>query len=439
MMKVDSIHMYQQRRAALLENLPDNSLALCFAAKVRYRNHDTEYPYRQHSDFYYLTGFNEPNAILALRKTTQGVSVMIFNQVRDASQEVWTGKRLGQDNACELLGVDEAHAIDTFDEHLPRLLTDCDHFFYTTSQCMKTDRRILYTLDSLRQKSRSGVRVPHSVHDFSHEVARLRIIKSQSEIALMQQAVDMSVQAHKRAMRVCEPGMKEYALEAEIMHTFLKWGARSPAYGNIVAGGANACVLHYVENTATLKSGDLVLIDAGAEYNNYAADITRTFPVDATFTGPQKAIYELVLEAQTKAIEKIKPGTPWPDLQTCIVKILTQGLVDLNILQGEVEGLIEQKAYQTFYMHNSGHWLGLDVHDVGDYKQGDEWCQLAENMALTVEPGLYIAPSETVDETWWNIGVHIEDDIVVTQTGANVLSGDLPRTVADIEMICAGK
>lgn len=429
---------YLTRREALLKRLPQNSLVVCYAAKTRVRNGDAEYLFRQDSNFYYLTGFNEPKAILVLRKTDAGTQTILFNQPRDPEKETWTGPILGQTAAPDALGVDEAYPFETFESKLSELFTGCEHFYYTTSQNMKTDRKIFYCLDQLRHRARSGIIAPHTCHDLAFEIGQLRLIKSAPEIEAIQTAVDISVQAHTRAMQVCKAGMKEYELEAALMHTFYQHGSRAPAYNNIVAAGKNACVLHYVDNQAEIHDQDLVLIDAGAEFQNYAADITRTFPANGRFTPEQKSIYELVLQAQLAAIEIAKPGTPWTDLQTTIVRILTQGLLELGILKGTLETLIETKAYQPFYMHNSGHWLGLDVHDAGAYKTQDTWCTLASGMVLTIEPGLYISPSETVDKKWWHIGVRIEDDILITPTGARVLSEALPKTVDEIEALMAG-
>jgi len=431
---------YEGRRRQLIASLQENSAAIVPSAAIRYRNADAEYPFRQHSDFYYLTGFNEPDALLLITTRNNQPKTILFNRPNDPAQECWTGPRLGQENAGEILGVDEAYDINLLDQQMTEILADLNHIYYPFTQSDIWDARIMRWLQVLQRQVRQGVTMPASIHDLAPACHDLRLRKSAEEIERMRMAAKVTVDGHRRAMQIAKAGCYEYELEAELTHEFTRQGCRSHAYTPIVAAGNNSCVLHYVDNNSQVNAGDLILIDAGAEYQNYAADVTRTFPVDGTFTAKQQAIYEIVCAAQLAVIEQVKPGTPWPYLQETAAKIITQGLVDVGLLSGEVNELIEQRAYTKFYMHTSGHWLGLDVHDVGGYKVDDEWRQLEPNMALTVEPGIYIPEgTEGVDEDWWKIGVRIEDDVVVTEKGCDVLSADLPKTVADIEALMSGK
>lgn len=429
---------YKTRRLKLADQLLENSIAIIPAAGELLRNGDAHYRFRQDSDFYYLTGFNEPDALLVITSGPNSQSIL-FNRVRNPAEEQWTGKRLGQEGAVNELGMNAAFGVSAIAEELPKLLSGTTAVYFKLGRNLLLEKRITQALTALKTQVRKGVKPPDSFCDLEPIISEMRLFKSDAELELMRRAAAISVQAHRRAMRVCREMEHEYQLEAELIYEFSRQGCRSVAYDPIVGGGENACILHYTDNNKPLRSGDLVLIDAGGEYGNYAADITRTFPVNGTFTPDQKSIYELVLKAQKAGIAAIKPGLPWNAVQQIIVRILTAGLCDLGILQGDVDALIEKEAYKPFYMHNSGHWLGLDVHDSGQYKINNEWRPLEPGMVLTVEPGLYISAGLSgVDKRWWDIGVRIEDDVVVTKTGHEVLTGALPVDVDDIEALMRG-
>jgi Xaa-Pro aminopeptidase len=402
------------------------------------RNRDVEFPYRPESDFYYLTGFEEPAAVAVLVPGRAEGEFILFCRERDPKMELWTGTRHGPRGARAHFGAAEAHPIGAIDDILPGLLENRAKVYYTMGSNPDFDQRITEWLKGIRRKSRAGVHPPDEIVSLEHLLHEMRLFKSRSELVTMRRAAEISVAAHRRAMQACRPGMPEYQLEAELSHEFISRGARSHAYPPIIGGGGNACILHYTENDAMLADGDLVLIDAGAEYRGYAADITRTFPVNGRFSPAQRAVYELVLAAQHAAIAKVQPGNHWNDPHDAAVRVLTQGLVRLGLLKGAVRTLIRNRAYQRFFMHRTGHWLGMDVHDVGDYKIGDSWRLLEPGMVLTVEPGLYIpAGSRGVAKKWWNIGVRIEDDVLVTRGGNEVLTHGAPKTVAEIEALMA--
>lgn len=426
---------YQARRKKLAQMFPEGAVAMFSGADEHIRNGDAHYRFRQASDFYYLTGFNEPNAMLLIVAGNEGESYL-FNNVRDPAAEQWAGKRLGQEGACQILGMQDSFPIATLDEKLPDLLSDKSTIYYALGSQSTLNNIILNALDKLKGQVRKGIKVPGTLCDIYPLLSEMRLFKSPAEIALMRRAADISVMAHKRAMRACRELLNEHQLEAELLYEFARNGCRSVAYDPIVGGGANACILHYTDNNQPLVQGELVLIDAAGEFENYAADITRTFPVNGRFSESQRQIYELVLTAQKAGIACIRPGVAWSLVQETIVRILTNGLCDLGILQGDVEGLVKNEAYKPFYMHNSGHWLGLDVHDSGRYKRNNEWRVFEPGMVLTVEPGLYIrANMPDVDERWWNIGVRIEDDILVTPDGHENLTRALPVDIADIEAL----
>lgn len=425
---------FTARRASLARQLPDGAIAIISAASESLRNGDAHYRFRQQSDFYYLTGFNEPDAVLLIVAGFEGDSYL-FNRPRNTLEEQWTGKRLGQEGARDELGMQEAFPFASFETMLPDFLADKSAVFYPLGHHAQLDKQILCALQTLKSRSRRGIQAPDCLRDIEPLISEMRLIKSDAEIELMRRAAASSVAAHKRAMRACRGLNNEYQLEAELLYELTRQGCRSVAYDSIVGGGANACVLHYTANNQPLTLGDLVLIDAGGEFDNYAADITRTFPINGQFTKPQRQLYCLVLKAQQAGIALIKPGCPWPLIQETIVRILTTGLCELGILTGDVDTLITTDAYKSFYAHSSGHWLGLDVHDCGRYKIDGEWRTLEPGMVLTVEPGLYITPTEGVDERWWNIGIRIEDDILVTQQGYENLTAALPVEIADIEAL----
>lgn len=411
-------------------------VAIIPTAPVRVRNRDVDFPFRPDSDFYYLTHFPEPEAVAVFIPGREHGEFILFCRQRDPEREIWDGRRAGQEGACTYYGADDSFPIDDIDEILPGLLENKSKVFYSMGRDAEFDTRLIAWVNEVRAKARHGVSAPGEFVDLNHIVHEMRLIKRPEEIKLMKRAAKISAQAHQRAMRAARPGIKEYELEAELLYEFKKGGSAFPAYPPIVGSGANTCILHYVENDAEVADGDLVLIDAGAEFDAYAADITRTFPVNGKFSGAQKAIYEIVLAAQLAAIEHVRPRAHWNDAHDVAVKILVQGLVDLKILQGDVDGLIERGDYKRFYMHRTGHWLGMDVHDVGDYKIEGTWRELEPGMVMTVEPGLYISGGHAdVDARWHNIGVRIEDDVLVTATGNEVLSQDAPKSIADIEAI----
>ncbi|MGB5098329.1 MAG: Xaa-Pro aminopeptidase [Porticoccaceae bacterium] len=429
---------FARRRRDLMATMSKNSIAILTAAPAQVRSRDTYFPYRQDSNFFYLTGFPEPEAVLVLiPKRPQGQFVL-FCRERDRSREIWDGRRAGPEGARELYGADDAFPIDDIDEILPGLLEGRDRVYYALGRNRTFDTRLLDWIDGIRARARSGAVPPDEFVDLDHLVHEARLFKTATELKVMRKAGAISARAHCRAMRAARPGLYEYQLQAEIEHTFASEGARYPAYGSIVGGGANACVLHYVENSAPLQDGDLVLIDAGCELEHYAADITRTFPVSGKFSAPQQALYEVVLAAQLAAIDVARAGNHWDEPHRVTVKIITQGLVDLGLLKGDVDDLIARNAYTDFYMHRAGHWLGMDVHDVGDYKVDNEWRLLEPGMVMTVEPGIYVAPdNRKVAKKWRGIGIRIEDDVVITRKGPEILTAGVPKTVADIERLMA--
>ena len=429
---------FARRRKALMEVMEPNSIAIVPSAPERQRSRDTEYPYRQDSDLHYLSGFPEPGAVLALIPGREHGEFVLFCRDRDPDREIWDGYRAGPEGACRDYGADDAFPIDDIDDILPGLLEGRERVYYAMGKDREFDRQVMDWVNSIRAKVRSGATPPGEFLDLNHFLHDLRLIKSAAELRLMRHAGEISARAHSRAMRYCQPGVMEYQLEAEILHEFAMAGARFPAYSSIVGGGKNGCILHYIENNAALKNGDLVLIDAGCEYETYAADITRTFPVNGIFSAEQRALYEWVLKAQRAAIAEIRPGNHWNRPHEVSVQVLTEGLVELGLLQGEVDELIANEAYREFYMHRVGHWLGLDVHDVGDYKIDGQWRLLEPGMVMTVEPGLYVAPdNERVARKWRGIGIRIEDDVVVTKEGCEVLTDGVPKEPDDIEALMA--
>jgi Xaa-Pro aminopeptidase len=399
------------------------------------RNRDVDFPFRPDSDFYYLTGFPEPQAVAVLAPGRPHGEYLLFCRERDPEMETWNGRRAGPEGAVSQYGADDAFPIGDIDDILPGLLESRERVFYTMGAVPAFDNRVIGWVNAIRSQSRAGKHAPDEFISLAHFVHDMRLYKSRAEIKAMRQAADISARAHRRAMEICRPGMMEYELEAEFLHEFRKHGGE-PAYPAIVGGGENACILHYTENDAPLADGDLVLIDAGTEHDYYASDITRCFPVNGRFSTAQRAIYELVLDAQLAAVEEVKPGNGWNAPHEAAVKVLTRGLVKLGLLKGRPATLIKDQAYRQFYMHRTGHWLGMDVHDVGDYKVGEEWRVLEPGMVLTVEPGLYIAAgSKGVARKWQNIGVRIEDDVLVTRDGNDVLSKNVPKAVEEIEVL----
>lgn len=414
-----------------------DSIAILPAAPVRHRNNDVEYAYRQDSDFYYLSGFGEPEAVAVLIPGREQGEYVMFVRDRDPARETWDGRRAGPAGVTRDYGAHDAFPITDMDEILPGLLENRAKVFYTMGVYADFDQRVVGWVNGLRTQARNGRHPPQEFVALDHILHDMRLFKSRAEVSLMRESARIAARAHVRAMRFCRPGRHEYEVMAEIVHEFRSHNADT-SYQPIVGGGANSCVLHYRDNDRPLKSGDLLLIDAGCEYECYASDITRTFPVSGRFTPEQRAVYEVVLEANRAAIGKVRPGNHWNDPHAAAVHIITQGLVKLGLLRGRVAKLEREGAYKRFFMHRTGHWLGMDVHDVGDYKIGDEWRVLEPGMAMTVEPGIYIpAGVRGVSKRWHNIGIRIEDDVIVTRTGAEVLTAEAPKEIKAIEAVMA--
>jgi Xaa-Pro aminopeptidase len=426
---------FSERRLALLEQLDNNSAAIIFSASEKTRSNDTEYHFRQDSTFYYFTGFVEPEAVLLLTKKDGQLQTILFNRTKNALQEIWHGRRLGQEAALARFDIDQALPVDELSQRLPELVAGCDTLYHDF-----TDDNEEF-IEALSNELQAGVRqecsAPCQLSNLRLLTDEMRLFKQPQELDVMRRAAKISSDAHSRAMIQCQAGLFEYQLEANILHHFAMNGARFAAYNTIVGGGENACILHYTENESVLNDGELVLIDAGCELHGYAADITRTFPVNGTFSSEQKAIYQLVLNAQFAAIELLVPGSTIKAANDVVIQIMTQGLVDLGILRGDVNELIENDAHKAFYMHGLSHWIGLDVHDVGGYGCAKRTRILKIGMTLTVEPGLYISADSGVDEKWHNIGVRIEDDILITATGNEVLTKDVVKAVDEIEALMA--
>jgi Xaa-Pro aminopeptidase len=431
---------FARRRRELMDNMEENSIAILPAAPERRRNRDIEHPYRQDSDFWYLSGFPEPEAVMALIPGRAHGEFVVFCRERNREMETWHGYRSGPEGAVKDYGADDAFPISDIDEILPGLIEGRDRVYYDMGRDPEFDRQVMSWVNSIRAKVRSGAHPPGEFLALTHLLHDQRLFKSTAEIKVMRHAGEIAAAAHVRAMLAVKPGMYEYQLEAEYLHEFMLQGARSPAYPSIVGGGRNGCILHYINNDQKLKDGDLVLVDAGAEYECYASDITRTFPVNGKFSAEQQAVYEVVLAAQHAAIDQARPGRHWNDPHEAAVRVLTQGMKDLGLLKGEVSELIETEAYRRFYMHRTGHWLGLDVHDVGDYKVHDEWRVLEPGMVMTVEPGIYIAPDDdTVAAKWRGIGIRIEDDVAITRKGHDIFTAGVPKEVAEIEKLMKKK
>ncbi|NVK39097.1 MAG: Xaa-Pro aminopeptidase [Gammaproteobacteria bacterium] len=431
---------FVKHRENLFQAMADNSVAVIPSAYIHLRNRDADYPFRQSSDFFYLTGFTEDSACLVLQKKQGQCRTILFCQAKVKEMEIWTGYRLGPEAAIAELTLDEAFTITELDDKLPEYMSDCDQVYAAWGSEKQWDQRLIDAIEKVKLKARTGVQAPTAMQAIEPLLHELRLIKGPAEIELMAKAASISAHAHQQAMARVQPGMFEYQLEGTIRQYCAEQGSRFDAYTSIVGSGENACILHYTHNDQQIKDGDLILIDAGCELNHYASDITRTFPANGIFSKEQKALYEVVLNAQLAAIEAVKPGNHFNHPHEAALQVLTQGLVDLGLLSGDVDSLIKEEAYKPFYMHRTSHWLGMDVHDVGAYKQDGEWRVLEPGMVLTIEPGLYVAPDdETVDAKWRGIGIRIEDDVLVTQDGHSILSFEAPKTVADIEALMAGQ
>ncbi len=417
--------------------LMGEGVAIIPTAPIRNRNSDVDFIFRPDSDFYYLTHFPEPEAVAVFVPGRAQGEFLLFCRERCPEKEQWQGRRAGQEGAVATYGADDAFPIDDIDDILPGLLENKHRVFYSMGRHAEFDGVVLEWINEVRGKARSGVVAPGEFVDPNHLLHEMRLIKRPEEITLMRRAAAVGGEGHLRAIRACAPGLHEYELEAELLYAFRKGGSEYPAYPPIVAGGANACILHYTENNAVLKNGALVLIDAGCEIDGYASDITRTFPVGPRFSPEQRELYNLVLAAHGAALDAVGPGVEWPSAHNAAVRVLTQGLVDLKLLQGTVDGLIESGGYKRFYMHRTGHWLGLDVHDVGDYRVGDKPRILEPGMVTTVEPGLYVTAGDDIPKGFHDIGIRIEDDVLITKAGYEILSHSVPRSASDIEALRA--
>lgn len=451
MQSMNKTNIYQQRRIVLAKQMLSKTgggIAIISTAPEVARNRDSEFPYRHDSDFFYLTGFEEPGATLVLKASGEGqLESHLFCRPKDLEREIWDGIRLGPEAAPAALGVEFAYSNQTLDQKLGELLADQDAIYIRLAESAEADRRLRHWMKQVRSQSRAGINPPSEFHDVECLIHEMRLFKDAHEIDTMRKAAAISARAHIRAMQMCKPGLREYQIEAELLHEFRSSGAQSVAYNSIVAGGANSCILHYRAGSTELRSGELCLIDAGCELDGYASDITRTFPVNGKYTGPQRALYDITLAAQEASIAKTKPGNTFMQPHEAALRVLTQGLLDEKLLKladyGSLENAIETGAYRRFYMHRTSHWLGMDVHDVGSYresidgmKQEDKpWRVLKSGMVLTIEPGLYIRPADDVDEAFWNIGIRIEDDAVVNDAGCELISRGVPVKADEIESL----
>ena len=429
----EDILLYRGRRDRLARAM-QSGIAVVPTAPERLRSRDSHYPYRFDSHFYYLSGFAEPESVLVI-VAGEAPRTLLFCRERNPEREVWDGFRHGPDAAKERYGFDEAHPIGKLDERLAALLENQAALFYPVGADAEWDARAMKWLNAVRARARAGAAAPDRVQDVRALIDELRLVKDAQELALMRRAARISAAAHRRAMQMARPGRNEYEVEAELLHEFRRNGAQFPAYSPIVAGGANACVLHYVANDALLRDGELLLIDAGCELDGYASDLTRTFPVNGRYGGAQREVYEIVLAAQAAAMDKVRAGNAWNEPHDAAVRVLAQGMLDLGLLKGALPEILEKESYKRFYMHRTGHWLGLDVHDSGDYKRQGAWRPLAPGMTLTVEPGLYIRAASDVPQRLHGIGVRIEDDVLVTDQGCEVLTAEAPKSVEAIEAL----
>ena len=446
--------IYQTRRDALAKQIfaqTGGGIAIISTAPELTRNRDSEYPYRHDSDFFYLTGFEEPGATLVMQVQGDGKKYILqsylFCRPKDLEREIWDGIRLGPDAAPKALGIEFAYSNQELDAKLGELLADQDAVYIRLAESAEADRRLRHWMKQVRGQARAGVNPPSEFHDVEAIIHDMRLFKDSHEIDIMRRAAAISARAHIRAMQICKPGMREYQLEAELLHEFRNSGAQSVAYNSIVAGGENSCILHYRAGSTELRSGELCLIDAGCELDGYASDITRTFPVNGKFSGPQRALYDITLAAQEAAIAMTKPGNTFMQPHDAALKVLTQGLLDEKLLKlselGSLENAIESGAYRRFYMHRTSHWLGMDVHDVGSYREteqntsGEEkpWRILKSGMVITIEPGLYIRPADDIDKAFWNIGIRIEDDAVINDSGCELISRGVPVKADEIEAL----
>ena len=428
---------FAKRRLQLMEIASDGSVIIVRAATQKVRNNDANYPFRQDSDFLYLSGFSEPGAMMVLMPLGNGGRSILFCRERDPHREMWDGTMAGTEGAVEQFGFDEAFPISDMEKRLPRLLHDRERVYYDLGKDPDFDQLLIGWLNDFRAKTHKKFLAPDEIIALDHSLHEMRLFKSRTEITAMRKSARIAAMAHQRAMQVCKPGMNEAEIHAELLHTFISHQCEA-SYIPIVGGGANACVLHYISNRDLLNDGDLLLIDAGAEYDGYASDITRTFPINGKFSGPQRDLYQLVLSAQLKAIDEVRAGNPWELVHETAVRVATEGMIDLGILKGSLDEALEEEHFKNYYVHNTGHWLGLDVHDVGEYEIDGHSRVLEPGMVLTVEPGIYIPQDTTaVDDVWRGLGIRVEDDVAVTRDEADILSSGICKTIDEIEALMA--
>ncbi|MDH3788262.1 MAG: aminopeptidase P N-terminal domain-containing protein [Xanthomonadales bacterium] len=429
---------YARRRRQLMRMAGEESLVILQAAPARLRNNDVYFPYRQDSDFLYLTGFREPDALLVLLPEEKDGRSILFCRERDPEREMWDGRMVGLEAAVSEYGMDEAYDISEADERLRDLLRDMDRIYYDLGRDPLFDQKLIGWLNTIRGQARKTFHAPEEIHALDHMLHDMRVYKSREELSVMRRSAKVAIEAHQHAMQVCEPGLNEADIHACLAHTFTRHQCE-PSYLPIVGGGANACILHYIANNQLLNDGDLLLIDAGAEYDGYASDITRTFPVNGKFSSEQRALYDVVLAAQQAAINEARAGEQWQDVHDAAIHVATEGMIELGILEGTVEEQLETKGYKRFYIHNTGHWLGLDVHDVGEYTIDGHSRELEPGMVMTIEPGIYIGPEEeSVKPCWRGVGIRIEDNIAITQDKPRILTDGLARTPDEVEALMAG-
>jgi Xaa-Pro aminopeptidase len=433
-----NIQQHHRRRQELLNQIGTNDIVIVPTSSVKTRNSDVDFQFRSDSDFFYLTGFSEPEAVAVICPGRPNGEFVIFCREKDPKRELWDGRRAGLEGVIEHFGADDAFPIEDIGDILPGMMEERDKVYTNVGRYSGFDAQVLGWLNKIKSDAASGKHAPYELVDLSHLLYEQRLIKRKDEISIMRKAGKIAAAGHQRAMRVCRPGMYEYQVQAEMECEFRKSGSVYNAYPSIVAGGANACILHYTENDQLLHDGDLLLIDAGAELNCYASDISRTFPVNGKFSGEQRALYDIVLAAQYAAFEKCSTEHNWNQSHEAAVKTISQGLLDEKLLQGSLEEVLESQAYSQFYMHRTGHWLGMDVHDVGDYQVADNWRELEVGMVFTVEPGIYVSSMQNVDSRWHNIGIRIEDNVLITKQGYEVLSSDVPTDPDEIEALMAG-
>jgi len=427
--------IYAKRRKKLIEQLQPSSIVVLRAAPVYHKDRDVTFSHRQDPDFFYLTGYSEPDAVAIIAPKRIEGEYILFIREKDEKEKQWVGGGVTKKEAMEIYGADQVFPYDCLPDVIPELLDGRSHVYYPVNSSAELSQHVMKSIQRLKRGVRAGMRAPTDLIDLSKILHEMRLIKDEKEIEILKKVAQITVAGQLRAMKKCKPGMMEYELKAEVLYEFYKQGASGESFETIVANGKNACILHYIDNQDQLENGKLVLLDAGAEYQHYTGDITRTFPVNGHFSGPQKELYNVVLNAQLAAIEIIKPGVVWDDLQEVTIYNLTQGLIDLGIVKGSIDSIIESKTYKHFYMHHLSHWIGMNVHDDCEYKIDNHWRKLQPGMLMSIEPGLYIPNWDTIDAKWRGMGIRIEDEVLITKDGCDVLTKDVPKTVDEIETL----